>query len=188
MKKVGLIVSAIIALGLAGCSQPKAPTQQTVEQTGTVTLKKNVKVSLSKAWTTFTTQNAGAAVTGIDLKKAGSGYHYEIEGVDDSTEYELTLDAATGKTVRKTSEALDADEANGVKKAADALTKNGLQTLTEVTDLAEKQVGDGDAYEWSLEKDSGSTVWQVLVRHGKTTTEVTIDAYGGEILKSEVDD
>ncbi|WP_179396281.1 PepSY domain-containing protein [Lacticaseibacillus absianus] len=189
MKKVVLILAVATALGLAGCAKQERPTQQqTVQQTGTVTLKQNVKVSLKKAWTTFTDAHAGAAVTGIDLTKLGKGYQYKVEGVDDDKEYELLLDAKTGKVRHQSEEALDAEDAKGVKKAADGITRSGLITLTEVTDLAEKQVGNGDAYAWSLEEDSGSTVWQVKVKNGKKTIEVTIDAYGGEILKSEEDD
>ncbi|WP_262315558.1 PepSY domain-containing protein [Lacticaseibacillus parakribbianus] len=190
MKKLGLLLLAVAGLGLAGCQkQSQTPTSAPiVQETGTKTLHKYVKVPLQKAWTTFLEAHPKAVVTGIDLEQAESGYHYKVDGVDDTHDYELTINAKTGKVSGKHRELLDAKDADGAKKESDGFSRSGLQSLTAVTELAENQIGNGDAFEWKLEKDDGSTVWNVSVKADKKVTVVTIDAYGGEILKTKVAD
>ncbi len=43
-------------------------------------------------------------------------YFYQVEGVDDTNEFELKIDAETKETSEERTEKLDADEQNGVKK------------------------------------------------------------------------
>ncbi|WP_225048172.1 PepSY domain-containing protein [Lacticaseibacillus kribbianus] len=187
MKKLGLLILTIIGVGLAGCAkQSQTPTSAPiVQETGTKTLHKYVKVPLQKAWTTFLTEQPGTVVTGIALKQAKAGYAYHVTGVDDDHQYVLTINAKSGKVTKTTETALDAKDAGGASKDADGFSRSGLQSLTAVTELAESQIGGGDAYEWRLEKDDGSTVWNVTVTADKKVTIVTIDAYGGEILKTQ---
>jgi uncharacterized membrane protein YkoI len=116
-----------------------------------------------------------------------SGYEYKIEGTSNDQEYELVLDAQTGKTVREHQEKLDADEANGVQKREDGIKKTGLKNIDDVTKIAEKQA-KGTASQWDLSKDDGSTTWEVKVQQGHQSTEVTIDAYSGAVVNTEQDD
>jgi Predicted membrane protein len=45
----------------------------------------------------------------------------------------------------------------------------------------------GDSTEFNLEKDLGTTYWEVKVKNGSQEKEVKIDAQSGKVLKVESD-
>lgn len=185
MKKLLLVVLTGVLVGVAGCGAQPPKTPPPAKQTTTQPLKTQVHVSLREAIAKFTTAHPAAAVTGIKLESVNGAYQYALTGVDDATEYRMTLAAKTGKKLSDAKDPLKPADANGVKKAAAGIATTGLLSPTAVTKLAEEQIGDSTASKWVLTHDAGSLVWQVTVKPSKGATRmVTIDAYTSEILKT----
>ncbi|OTN77603.1 hypothetical protein A5886_002703 [Enterococcus sp. 8G7_MSG3316] len=207
MKK-STIFMGLAAIGLlAGCNQNEpsnaeqstassssttmsstvvSTTQSTSE--GTATTSALPSVSVEEAIQVFQDTYKDAVVTSLELDTTFGNYFYKIEGVDDNNEYELTVDAETKAVSEERKEALDADEQNGVKKAEDQLTITDLLSLTEISDIAVKEVGGGEAADWDLDKEMNITYWEVKVKEGNTQTKVKINAQTGEVLETEIDD
>lgn len=191
MKYTAMTLALLASLTLAGCST----THSTHDHSSSATnvsrsadhsdgqSQSEAVISLPKIWSIFTQRHSDAAVTSLEVEHQ----QIEVKGMSTNQEYELTLAAATGKVLHAEAESLDADEQQGRGKVAEGIKQAGLQSLAQVTDLAEKHVGTGKATAWQLEKEHGTTTWEVTVRHGQSETEVTVDAYSGKILHSEQD-
>lgn len=187
MKKSLWFSLGIAVLLLAGCQPSTRPTKTPVAQSSTSVAKPNVKLTIDQAWQLFTQQFDGAVVTGMDIEAKHGSEQWEVKGVSKTREYELTLDASSGKVLHSSDEALDADDRN-TEYANNAINQDGLEQLTSITKIAENQVGSGTATSWDLDQDDGRTVWEVEINHGTHSTNVKIDAYSGEILDMEQDD
>lgn len=215
MKKTTIVMGIAFVGLLAGCSQnnPNSSSQSvesSTEQSTTTTTSSAVSSTAASTTNTAdsTTNTAGelpsvtveeaikvfqdkypdAAITALELDTTFGNYFYKIEGVDDANEYEMTVDAETKAVSGERTEALDADEQNGVKKAEDQLTITDLLSLAEISDIAVKEVGSGEATDWDLDKEMDITYWEVKVQDGNTQTNVKINAQTGEVLETEIDD
>ena len=73
-------------------------------------------VTVEEAIQIFQDKYPDAAITSIDLDTSFGNYFYQVEGVDDTNEFELKIDAETKETSEERTEKLDADEQNGVKR------------------------------------------------------------------------
>ncbi len=145
-------------------------------------------VTVEEAIQIFQDKYPDAAITSIDLDTSFGNYFYQVEGVDDTNEFELKIDAETKETSEERTEKLDADEQNGVKKDADQLDLTNLLSLEEISDIAVKEAGGGQATDWSLDKEMNVTYWEVKVEDGNKQTDVKINAQTGEVLETELDD
>ncbi len=145
-------------------------------------------MTVEEAIQIFQDKYPDAAITSIDLDTSFGNYFYQVEGVDDTNEFELKIDAETKETSEERTEKLDADEQNGVKKDADQLDLTNLLSLEEISDIAVKEAGGGQATDWSLDKEMNVTYWEVKVEDGNKQTDVKINAQTGEVLETELDD
>jgi uncharacterized membrane protein YkoI len=145
-------------------------------------------VKVEEAIQIFQDKYPDAAITSIDLDTSFGKYFYQVEGVDDTNEYEMKIDAETKATSEERTEKLDADEQNGVKKQEDQLDLTNLRSLEEISNLAVKEAGGGQATDWDLDKEMNITYWEVKVENGSKKTDVKINAQTGEVLETEQDD
>ncbi|MCI1553494.1 MAG: PepSY domain-containing protein [Levilactobacillus sp.] len=189
-----LVASSLLLVGCANQqtqSKSSSSASQTTSQSAsqsTTPSPRQIKVSTNAAVKQFHQRFGGkVAVTELALETENQRYQYEISGVDQHKEYELTVDARTGKTSRAQQEKLDADEANGVAQR-DALPLTKVKSRASVSQIAQKQVGGGTAIAWSLDRDHGTTEWEVKVRKDQTYHEVRINALTGKVLGQETDD
>ena len=67
-------------------------------------------LSVNKITSIFFKRYPNTAITSIELEKNLLSTDYEINGVDDNTEYTLRIHADTGKIISHNTEQLDADE------------------------------------------------------------------------------
>lgn len=194
---------------LAGCQPAKSEnpsvsqtttttkTSNTVTSTGTSTKESNqsstgnetnqvIKVSAIKAIELFKKKYPDAVVTNLELDSDWGSYFYTIEGVDDQNEYEVKIDANTGDLKAQTPEKLDPEDSR--KKEEDALDTTNLLSTEEAAQKAIDKVGGGTATDWSLDKDLGTTYWEVKVINGQQTTKVKLNSQTGEILSTEIED
>lgn len=145
-----------------------------------------IKVSATKAIERFQKKYPDAAVTSLELDSDWGSYFYKIEGVDDQNEYEVKIDANTENLETQTPEKLDPDDSN--KKEEDALDTTNLLSTEEAAQKAIDKVGGGTATDWDLDKDLGTTYWEVKVKNGNQITKVKLNSQTGEILSTETDD
>ncbi|MDT2673375.1 PepSY domain-containing protein [Enterococcus dongliensis] len=198
MKKIISVgLSAVVLVGLAGCgsnsddssgSSSTQKTSQSVKVSSEGETRADVNVSVADAIKAYQEAYPDSDITSIDLETSLGKYLYKIEGVDDDKEYELRVDANTKAVSKEREENLDAEDRNGVKRTEDKLDLEGLLSIEQVSDIAEKHVGKGEAVDWSLDKDAGTMYWEVKVIAGQDETEVKIDATSGEVLETEIDD
>ncbi len=147
-----------------------------------------IKVSVTKAIELFQKKYPDAAVTSLELDSDWGSYFYKIEGVDDQNEYEVKIDANTEDLQAQNPEKLDEDEQNGAKKKEDSLDTTKLLSTEEAAQKAVDEVGGGTATDWDLDKELGTTYWEVKVKNGNQTTKVKLNSQTGEILSTEKDD
>lgn len=194
MKKIIIFGLTIGFLGiLAGCrsnstDSANSSTSQTTSSQSKTSSEESFKVSVDEAIKAYQDAYPDSDITSLELESSLGKYVYKIEGVDDEKEYEMTVNADTKDVSKEKEETLDAEDKGGVKRKEDKLDLDKLLSVEKVSDLAIAHVGSGKATEWSLDKDLGTTYWEVKVKDGQKETKVKVDAQSGKILESETDD
>lgn len=201
MKKIILTAVLLSAFTLAGCSnqeQNPAPSDtssssSTAASSSAVTSDTNqskvalinLKVSTQDAIQRYQEVYPDTDITSISLEYKLGNPLYQIEGVDDTKEYELSINADTSEIVQQKDENLDNDDQN--KRQEDALQLDGILSADEVAEIAQSNA-QGRVEEMELTKDLGTTYWEVKLKDGRNETELKIDAQSGDILEQEQDD
>ncbi|WP_367295614.1 PepSY domain-containing protein [Levilactobacillus yonginensis] len=198
MGKLGLTL-LVTSLLLSGCgasqsankpadSSSEASSSKLADTAATGDAQKKIKVTVEGAIRQFHQEFGNTAVvTELAIEPIGPRYAYELTGVDSNHEYELTVDAQSGKQSRVHREKLDADEDQGVARKQEGLDTNQLKSLATITRAATQKVS-GHAISWSLDRENGQAQWEVKVKSGRTYHEVTLDASTGKVLATERDD
>ncbi|MBO0431118.1 PepSY domain-containing protein [Enterococcus sp. DIV0660C] len=207
MKKIAYLSIAIGTLGLlAGCqsnenqNQPQNQSNTQTSKTQTVrdssasssttgkSIKGDLRVSVEEAIKAYQDTYPDSDITSLELDTSFGAYYYKIEGVNDTTEFEIKVDGVTKKVEKEREEQLDRDEQNGVKRREDKIDIQNLLSIEKAAEIAVQQVGGGTATDWDLDKDLGITFWEVTVENNQQETTVKMNAQTGEILETEVDD
>lgn len=174
MKKLILIMA--LALGFAGCQKPantpapaKADTQteskadvKTEEKTDAKTETKADAeiISLADAVKVFTDKYPNASIEEISFEKEMSGDEYEIEGFDETHEYELKISAIDGSIIKEEAE-------------KDRTTNNqaiDLSLLSKVDELIESALKDAgpdyylDSYSVDFEETGSFNQLEIEVK------------------------
>ncbi|AUI78933.1 PepSY domain-containing protein [Lactiplantibacillus pentosus] len=187
---VGLVLLSVILL--AGCgtrqSEKDEVTSQsrTSQSSSTKSVTDTTKVSLNAAIKAFQQQYPDASLTSIELEDQLGRPVYTLEGVGGTQEHELQLNGRTGKVISKHSERLDQDDQAEVEN--DRLNLKKVISPSKAVAIAVHDRNGGYARELKLDKDNGTTYWEVQVHQGKQQVEIKIDAQEGSILKTEHDD
>lgn len=213
MKSKVIFTGLFSLLLLAGCqpnqtTTPSSTTNQSSETTVTSTNKSedsstfagstdssssqtatpDIQVSADRAIELFLNKYPDLTITSLELDSDWGSYFYKIEGVDDQNEYSVKINAMDEKLEAENPEQLDRDEQNGQKKSEDGLDVSNLISIEEAGKIAVEKVGAGTATDWDLDKELGTTYWDVKVKNGNQTTNVKINSQTGEVLSSEIDD
>ena len=126
-------------------------------------------------------------LTSIQLEIEFDRWVYELEGVDNTQEYTLQLDAYSKELQAEQQKPLEPEDANGRKRQHEKLNLTNLMTLTDIATLAEGQAR-GEITSYELSQESGVTYWEVdLKALGRETTD-KINAQTKEVLAIEHDD
>lgn len=199
MKKIMVFGLAVALLGgVAGCSDTSdtanssSSTSQTISQTKPTQASSkdqtSFKVNVEEAIKTYQETYPDSDITSIELETSFGKYSYKIEGVDDEREYEVQVNADTKEVSKDSAENLDSEDKAGVKRNADKLDLENLLSVERAAEIAAKKAGGGKAEEWQLDKELGTTYWEVKVVNGHKETDVKLDAKSGEVLETEIDD
>lgn len=147
-----------------------------------------ISLSVEQAIDEFLRIYPETAITSIELEPLLGVYYYEIQGVDDHTEYNIKVNSSSGKVDKSQQEVLDIEDQNGRERSQEALAIDQLISVERAAQLAEEAVGGGKAEKWSLDKELSTTYWEVTVKNKTIEVTVKIDAKNGTILEVEQDD
>ena len=160
-------------------SSVKKTAKDKASNTKNATRKSQIKLSQTEAINKYSDKK----LKEIDLKLDGNKYLYEITGFDKDKEYEMTINATSGKEVKSSSEKLDLDE-----RLQKGLDLDKVISRDQASEIAEKEVKNSTAKEWTLKMDQDKAIWDVTVESGSSKHEVEIDAISKKVIKSEKDD
>lgn len=177
MKKTILILALVLSLALVGCQGTNAPatmdeTDQSKMQdvaseadtagddanTDSNTATENaITLSAEDAVKIFTDKYANVNIDEISFEKDNGVYAYEINGFDDTSEYEMEINAADGSIIKDKVE----KDNTADKKAIDlGLIKN----IDELVATSLKDAGDGYHLDsFSIEHEAGITKLDIEV-------------------------
>lgn len=164
-------------------SSVKKTVKDKASNTKNTARKSKIKLSQTEAINKFDKKYSDKKLKEIDLKLDGNKYFYEITGFDKDKEYEMTINATSGKEVKSSSEKLDLDER--LQKGFDL---DKVISRDQASEIAEKEVKNSTAKEWTLKMDQDKVIWDVTVESGSSKHEVEIDAISKKVIKSEKDD
>lgn len=168
---LGLAVggSAVVAEGLDN------PSNISIVQAASTS---QIKLNRTQAVKKFTQKFGNKSIESISLKSSGSKYVYTVEGFDSTKEYEVKINAKTGKIISSKTERLDADDHKSAVNLKKAISRSSATKIA-------KKYASGKVVEWTLEKENGKSVWVVEFSNG---TEVEINALTKKVISVEKDD
>lgn len=164
-------------------SSVKKTVKDKASNTKNTARKSKIKLSQTEAINKFDKKYSDKKLKEIDLKLDSNKYFYEITGFDKDKEYEMTINATSGKEVKSSSEKLDLDE-----RLQKGLDLDKVISRDQASEIAEKEVKNSTAKEWTLKMDQDKVIWDVTVESGSSKHEVEIDAISKKVIKSEKDD
>lgn len=164
-------------------SSVEKKTKDKVSNTKNAVKTSQIKLNQTEALNKFDKKYSDKEIKEINLKLDGNRYVYEIDGFDKSKEYEMTINARTGKEIKSSSKKLELDE--HLQKGLDL---DKTISRKEASEIAEKEVKNSVAKEWDLKMEDGKAIWDVTVESGSTKHEVEIDANSKKVIKSEKED
>ncbi|WP_368279810.1 PepSY domain-containing protein [Lactobacillus sp. RTP31084st1_D4_RTP31084_210423] len=164
-------------------SSVKKTVKDKASNTRNTARKSKIKLSQTEAINKFDKKYSDKKLKEIDLKLDGNKYFYEITGFDKDKEYEMTINATSGKEVKSSSEKLDLDE-----RLQKGLDLDKVISRDQASEIAEKEVKNSTAKEWTLKMDQDKAIWDVTVESVSSKHEVEIDAISKKVIKSEKDD
>lgn len=198
-RKISKLLAATALIGTLGISVVACNNNDSTSKTKQSSVKKTVKdkasntkntarrskikLSQTEAINKFDKKYYDKKLKEIDLKLDGNKYFYEITGFDKDKEYEMTINAISGKEVKSSSEKLDLDE-----RLQKGLDLDKVISRDQASEIAEKEVKNSTAKEWTLKMDQDKVIWDVTVESGSSKHEVEIDAISKKVIKSEKDD
>lgn len=198
-RKISKLLAATALIGTLGISVVACNNNDSTSKTKQSSVKKTVKdkasntkntarrskikLSQTEAINKFDKKYSDKKLKEIDLKLDGNKYFYEITGFDKDKEYEMTINAISGKEVKSSYEKLDLDE-----RLQKGLDLDKVISRDQASEIAEKEVKNSTAKEWTLKMDQDKVIWDVTVESGSSKHEVEIDAISKKVIKSEKDD
>lgn len=127
-------------------------------------------------------------VTEVELERKLTGTIYEVEIKKDGYEYDLDLDAVTGKVLKKDKSKDDNDNQEDLD---DNSTKKDSSKVTITTEAAIETAlkeANGTVTDVELETEDTQTFYDIEIVDGSKKVEVKIDAITGAVLSVEQDD
>lgn len=166
-----------------GSDSTTTPSESTSSTTPTVQTGSGALISESVAKANVL-KHAGisadnATFTKVKLERGIGLTKYELEFYDDTTEYDYEVDAQNGNILKFEQESRD--------KFVTVRTTNGQISSLRAKEIALKRA-PSTAIVTSCELDQDDNVYELKLRHGRTTYECEIDAETGDVLKWEEDD
>lgn len=176
--------SIIMALSIAGVGTATIVAAQAATSTGYVSESMAVaqsKVSLEQAIVIANKAVKGDVISAeFDQNDHSAGGKYEVKIVNNNNEYEVKVDATTGKVSRDKQEKLDRED-----MAEYSAMKQSKISLNQAIKKANQSV-NGQVIEVGFDMDYGKPVYKVEIAKGNQVHKVVIDSMTGKITRSKV--
>ena len=145
------------------------------------------KISLKQAITIASKAASGILISAEfdddDSDAVGKGGVYELEFSTDSVNYEIKVDAVTGKIVKTETERLDGDDINDYK-----VQKKAKTDIMKAINIAEKQTG-GKILEIEFENDrdyaNHTAYYKADLLKGNQIISINVDANTGKTFANK---
>ena len=145
------------------------------------------KISLKQAITIASKSASGILISADfdedDSDAIGKGGVYELEFSTDSVNYEIKVDANTGKIVKKETDRLDGDDINVYQ-----LQKKAKIDIMKAINIAEKQTG-GKILEIEFENDrdyaNHTAYYKADLLKGNKIVSINVDANSGKTFANK---
>ena len=145
------------------------------------------KISLKQAITIASKSASGILISADfdedDSDAIGKGGVYELEFSTDSVNYEIKVDANTGKIVKKETDRLDGDDINVYQ-----VQKKAKIDIMKAINIAEKQTG-GKILEIEFENDrdyaNHTAYYKVDLLKGNKIVSINVDANSGKTFANK---
>ena len=145
------------------------------------------KISLKQAITIASKSASGILISADfdedDSDAIGKGGVYELEFSTDSVNYEIKVDANTGKIVKKETERLDGDDINVYQ-----VQKKAKIDIMKAINIAEKQTG-GKILEIEFENDrdyaNHTAYYKADLLKGNKIVSINVDANSGKTFANK---
>lgn len=176
--------SIIMALSIAGVGTATIVAAQAATSTGSVSesmAAAQSKVSLEQAIVIANKAVKGDVISAeFDQNDHSAGGKYEVKIVNNNNEYEVKVDATTGKVSRDKQEKLDRED-----MAEYSAMKQSQISLNQAIKKANQSV-NGQVIEVGFDMDYGKPVYKVEIAKGDQVHKVVIDSMTGKITRSKV--
>lgn len=145
------------------------------------------KISLKQAITIASKSASGILISADfdedDSDAVGKGGVYELEFSTDSVNYEIKVDANTGKIVKTETDRLDGDDINAYQ-----VQKKAKTDIMKAINIAEKQTG-GKILEIEFENDrdyaNHTAYYKVDLLKGNKIVSINVDANSGKTFANK---
>jgi uncharacterized membrane protein YkoI len=131
-------------------------------------------------------KSVGGNVTGLELDRERSGDIYEVEVKSDGVEYDLDIDAKTGKVLRTDKDDSDDDDWDDIDQD-DVVAFDGKFISEKAATAIAMKKAKGTVSEIELDDEDGRVIYEIEIKDGAYEYEFDIDAISGEVLKFEKD-
>jgi len=176
--------SIIMALSIAGVSTAAIAVGQSVTtKTGVseAVAAAQSKISLEQAIIIAKKTIKGDVISAdFDQNNHSAGGNYEVKIVNNNIEYEVKIDANSGKVLSNEQEKLDKEdiaEYNAMKKSKISLNQ-GMQKAN--------QSVKGKVIEADFDMDFGKPAYNIVIIKGTQIHKVVVDSMTGQIIRSQV--
>lgn len=176
--------SMVMVLGIAGLGTASMMTVQasTKSQSSEAMAAVQSKVSFEQALNIAQKTVKGDIVSaGFDQNDYSAGGKYEVKIIANNTEYEVDIDADSGKVLKTKQERLDNKD-----RAEHKAMKQAKVSLNQAMKTAARSVG-GTVFEAEFDNDYGQSVYEIKVAKGDQTHKIVIDAMTGKVISTYLD-
>lgn len=171
MKKMILIPALAGALAISGVGLTGNIAEASTK--GLITIEKARTIAV---------KSVGGNVTEIELKRKKSGGTYEVEVQSKGYEYDLIIDAKSGKILKKEKDDLDDLDDDDVINF-----KKKYITAAAAEKIALKKA-NGTVVKTALENDDNRVIYEIEIESKTHEYEFDIDAISGKILEFDKDE
>lgn len=176
--------SMVMVLGIAGLGTASIMTVQASNksQGSEAMAAVQSKVSFEQALNIAQKTVKGDIVSaGFDQNDYSAGGKYEVKIIANNTEYEVDIDADSGKVLKTKQDWFDNKDI-----AEHKAMKQAKVSLNQAMKTAARSVG-GTVFEAEFDNDDGQSVYEIKVAKGDQTHKVMIDAMTGKVISTRLD-
>ncbi|MFC6205628.1 PepSY domain-containing protein [Psychrobacter urativorans] len=181
LTKSAIIALSIISIGTVAIASGQIPAISNAGNSEAVAIAKS-KISLEQAITIAQKTVKGDVISAeFEQNDYIEGGKFEIKSIANNTEYEVKIDASTGRVLKTKQEKLDQQdiaEYNAIKQAQISLTQ-ALQKST--------QSISGKVIEAEFDLDNGKSIYEIKIAKGTEIYQVIVDAMTGAIISKQLD-